>query len=211
MTTLSKLSLLAGVLILSLSCGPAKTVQYVYVDNPVYSPAPQTYHEETSADNRKITVLNSPSSNSAPSTASQSPRERLRKLADMRVYGAYRGYGSYQSTDEDLAIDMAQTNALAQLGSRAIAQITRALENVTKGSNSQATNNAIREIKQLLTKYTISDWQVVDSYVSSGPTYEACYCVEALASNIVADLKPFLDKMDPQDRQECARIINQGY
>ena len=63
----------------------------------------------------------------------------------------------------------------------------------------------------MLTQYTISDWHVVDSYVSDGPAYQAYYCVEASAANIVADLKPLLNEMEPKVRQQIIVIINQGY
>lgn len=210
-----RLILFAGVF-LFLSCGPAKTVQYVYVDRPTYSPSPSTTYNSSTAstvrdepDNRKITVVNSTPRNSS-STSSQDPRERVRQKADQRVKGCYRGFGSYTSTDLDLAIDMAQANATAQLGNRAITQIQRSLEGVTNDSNSQATKSAVRKIKQLLTSYTISDWTVVDSYVSKGPTYEAYYCVEAAASDIIADLSPLLKEMDPSDREKVTTVINGG-
>lgn len=241
MRTFAKLSLVTGALILSLSCGSTKQVQYVYVENPVYAPAPAA---ETAtavpstvndySDGPGITVIssasnrnassNSASRGSAIASAQQSPKARVQALSQQKVTGCYRGYGSYQSSDEDLAMDMAQTRALSQLSNRATTQIQRALENITNDTNSQTanngvmtsqhsqtTNNVIRKIKQLVTNYTISDWRIIDSYISNGPMYEACYCVEAAASNIIADLSPLLNELDSSDRDKIVTIINQGY
>lgn len=203
-------------LCLFLSCGSTRTVEYVYVDRPVYSPAPATTYNGGSAstrrdepDNRAITVINSAPRNTTAST-SQNPRERILQKANQRVKGCYRGFGSYSCDDLDLAIDMAQANAVAQMGSRAITQIQRSLDGITNSTNSQAKKNACRVIKQRVAEYTVSDWRVVDSYVSNGPTYEVYYCVEASASDIIADLNPILKEMDSSDREQVVTVIKEG-
>lgn len=219
MKTFSNLLALLGAVSVLFSCGTTKTVHYVYVDNPSYSPATRSSSStsssnysssrETNSENRKITVVNSSQRNTAPSI-SQDPVERVRMASEQTPKGAYRGFGSYTSTDLDLAIDMAQANAIASMGNRAITQIQRQLEGCTKGSNSQATLSAVRKIKQKLTDYVISDWRIVDSYVSKGPTYQACYCVEAYAADIIADLNPIIQEMDPSDREKVKTVLSQG-
>ena len=106
---------------------------------------------------------------------------------------------------------MAQTNALANMSKKTATKIQTGLSKATAGKNDKAKLKAISSINQYLADYTISEWYVVDSYVSDGPSYEAVYCIEASADNIITELKPYFKELDPAEVIVIVNFIKEGY
>ena len=206
MNTSARIGLLAMLMFL-ISCGSsAKQVRYVYLDAPEYSSEKaqiQAINDAHAAPAAQATTVSTrPAANTGSSStksvspSTQNPRQRIRQLAETKVEGYFRGYGTYIADDEDFAIDMAQANALEKLTNQFAAKLQTELKRATAGKKATTVTKGETAVRKLLAEFTIYDWYVKDSYVSNGPTYEAIYCIEVKAENIIPDLMPYFEGVD---------------
>lgn len=222
MKTNTRIGLLAMLLLIPCACGSTtRTVQYVYVDSPKYESeraqiqAIKQAKREAAAANtitaNNVTASTAPAPAKPASPAVQSPRQRIRTLSENAPSGFLRGYGTYTNEDEDYAIDMAKANALRAMLIEAQTRIKTSLGNGEDGNNKKSSYHGNRSIEELAMTYEITNWHVLESYVSDGPMYEAVYCVEVATKNIIEYLEPVLEDMDSSDRTQVINYINRGY
>ena len=215
MTTLSKLSLLAGVLILSLSCGPAKTVQYVHVDNPVYAPAPSA--------NQGITVDNSsvvpPANNQKPSGFSNTTssgqnfsktadHERCMILADEYVPGVFRGYGYSKKMNLNAARGTARAIATAEALTKMMDVITDASNVNNMEDNESSQETYWRSITSKAKTYKITNPIIVCSSTSQSNGYFiVSMCVQTSAEDLLDFLEEEINKLPKAEREEFQNTV----
>jgi len=212
MTTLLKPSFLAGVLILSLSCGPAKAVQYVYVDNPVYDPAPLPKTQGFTVDNSSVvpTEKNQNSQSlSSPTSSGQvfqkvADHERCQMLADEYVAGVYRGYGYARKMNLNAARGSARQIATTE----ALRKIKDVITDVTHQLSDDVDDRYLQSISSKAKTYRITNPITVCSATSqSNGYYEVSMCIQMKAEDLLDFLEEEINQLPKSAREQFENTV----
>lgn len=220
---------LLAALAVIISCGStSKTVQYVYVDQPVYDPAPEVtissrpqkeYVDNTEAlsrarsneayngntFNRTEKVYNSNDS----ATGSQQKKSAY-VLGNTYVAGVFRGVGIGESTSATAAYKMATTRAAKDALDK-VTLVIDAIDSDTVESVNTAGMESFKSTTKAQVRAVLRNIKVVYSERTKGPqTWVVEHCVEISANDVIESIAPILEKLNAADRRRVEEAIRKG-
>ena len=235
-----KLGLLAIAFFTSVSCGSTtRTVQYVYVDNPVYSPASSSTTTSSSSSSKTEYVNNTEALSRARQNNPDNNTERVYHndiasnktnvdyvdnsvkssntpqndspftLANTYVYGAYRGFGEGESTSMTAAYKMATTRASQDVLEKIAIVIDSFTSDDVESINSAGMEGFKMEIKTY-SRACVRNIKVVATKRTRGQMNRVEHCVEVSAEDVIESLSQILAKLNDADRKRVEEKIKKA-